>query len=262
VLIGLEEIFKTTTAQLFASSGLRTEENKFLSSGTRIKPYTFNHTRMIFRNKNRWIVIIRVTDQGGGLRGTSPTPPPPQIKNIFGFLGNSIILSAEFLKISRKILAETHFFSFYSQLFWQKVEKTLSVNRILQKVDVLDIFGSISARKSDEILSAKMFGLFAEFLAPLLFKTIGNHAHYDITSGVFVEVLVASAARCRVFFLLKMARMVVPADLKIPLACDRSLAFKGKRKGNILLREEARHLRNIARSELKRLQQKKTFLRI
>jgi hypothetical protein len=70
------------------------------------------------------------------------------------------------LKISRKILAETHFFSFYSQFFWQKVEKTLSVNRILQKVDVLDIFGSVSARKSDEVLSAKMFGLSAEFLAP------------------------------------------------------------------------------------------------
>jgi hypothetical protein len=46
------------------------------------------------------------------------------------------------------------------------VEKTLSVNRILQKVDVLDIFGSVSARKSDEILSAKIFGLSAEFLAP------------------------------------------------------------------------------------------------
>jgi hypothetical protein len=70
------------------------------------------------------------------------------------------------LKISRKILAETHFFSFYSEFFWQKVEKTLSVNRILQKVDVLDIFGSVSARKSDEVLSAKIFGLSAEFLAP------------------------------------------------------------------------------------------------
>jgi hypothetical protein len=81
------------------------------------------------------------------------------------------------LKISRKILAETHFFRFYSQFFWQKVEKTLSVNnRILQKVDVLDIFGSVSVRKSDEVLSIKIFGLSAEFLAPPLFKTIGNHA--------------------------------------------------------------------------------------
>ncbi len=59
---------------------------------------------------------------------------------------------------------------FYLQFFWQKVEKTLSVNRILQKVDVLDIFGSVSARKSDKVLSAKIFGLSAEFLVPLTFQ--------------------------------------------------------------------------------------------
>ncbi|CAF4703031.1 unnamed protein product, partial [Rotaria sp. Silwood2] len=52
-----------------------------------------------------------------------------------------------------------------------------------------------------------------------------------------------------------MARVAVPTNLKILLARSRSLAFKAKRKGSILLREEARRLRNITRSELKRFQQ-------
>jgi len=123
----------------------------------------------IFKNIRKEISINTNSTQGyrsGEEAGGDQLPP--KIKNIFGFLRNFLILSAEFLKISRKILAETHFFSFYSQFFWQKVEKTLSVNRILQKVGVLDIFGSVSARKSDEVLPAKMFGLSAEFLAPPL----------------------------------------------------------------------------------------------
>ncbi|CAF4371217.1 unnamed protein product, partial [Rotaria sp. Silwood2] len=52
-----------------------------------------------------------------------------------------------------------------------------------------------------------------------------------------------------------MARVAVPTNLRILLARSRSLAFKAKRKGSILLREEARRLRNFTRSELKRFQQ-------
>jgi hypothetical protein len=39
------------------------------------------------------------------------------------------------------------------------------------------------------------------------------------------------------------------------LAQSRSLSFKAKRKGDIVLRQEARRLRNLARFELKRFQQ-------
>jgi hypothetical protein len=54
------------------------------------------------KKKERINSTSRVPDQGGGWGG----PAPPKIKNTFGFLGNFLILSAEFLEISRK--------------FWQK----------------------------------------------------------------------------------------------------------------------------------------------
>lgn len=79
--------------------------------------------------------------------------------------------------------------------------------------------------------------------------------HYDITYDVFIDFLVALAGRCTTVFPLKMARTAIPPELKILLAHSRSLAFKAKRKGSVILREEARHLRNVARSNLKRFQQ-------
>jgi len=52
--------------------------------------------------------------------------------------------------------------------------KTLFGSKIRQKVDEFSILCSVSFENLYEALSVKIFRLSAEFLAPPLFKTIGN----------------------------------------------------------------------------------------
>jgi hypothetical protein len=82
-----------------------------------------------------------------------------------------------------------------------------------------------------------------------------TYVHYDITYGALIDCLTALAARCTTYFPLKWARVAIPLELKTLLARSRALTFKAKRKGCVVLREEARRLRIIARSNLKRFQQ-------
>jgi hypothetical protein len=78
---------------------------------------------------------------------------------------------------------------------------------------------------------------------------------YDTTYNYFVEFLFVLSARCTTYFPIKLSRASIPHDLKTLLAHSRSIAFKAKRKGSIILREEARLIRNIAGYELKRFRQ-------
>ncbi|CAF2775914.1 unnamed protein product [Rotaria sp. Silwood2] len=78
---------------------------------------------------------------------------------------------------------------------------------------------------------------------------------YDITYERLISFIVLLAARCTQYFPLKRTRPSVPPELMKLLRQSRSLSYKAKRKGDIILRQEARHLRNVARYELKRYQQ-------
>ncbi|CAF3324358.1 unnamed protein product [Rotaria sp. Silwood2] len=77
----------------------------------------------------------------------------------------------------------------------------------------------------------------------------------DITYERFIDFIVSLKARCTKYFPIMRARPSVPPEIMKLLAQSRSLSFKAKRKGDIVLRQEARRLRNIARFELKRYQQ-------
>ncbi|CAF1593508.1 unnamed protein product, partial [Rotaria magnacalcarata] len=78
---------------------------------------------------------------------------------------------------------------------------------------------------------------------------------YDITYERLISFIVLLAARCTQYFPLKRAKPLVPPELMKLLAQSRSLSYKAKRNGDIILRQEARRLRNLARYELKRYQQ-------
>ena len=77
----------------------------------------------------------------------------------------------------------------------------------------------------------------------------------DVTYEQFISFLSLLAARCKRHYPRKLARPSVPPELVKLLAQSRSLSFKAKRKGDIILRAEARRIRNLARFELKRFQQ-------
>jgi hypothetical protein len=82
-----------------------------------------------------------------------------------------------------------------------------------------------------------------------------NFGMYDETYDEFIAFLSSLAARCTSHFPLKKARSALPPALRALLAQSRTLAFKAKRKGDVMLRNEAHRLRNMARGELKRFQQ-------
>lgn len=73
----------------------------------------------------------------------------------------------------------------------------------------------------------------------------------------FIKWLIAVADRCSRSLPKGKFRTSIPADLKDLLAQSRALTFKAHRKGCMYLREEARRLRNFARSKLKQFQQEK-----
>ena len=79
--------------------------------------------------------------------------------------------------------------------------------------------------------------------------------HYDQVYEEFVTFLALLELRCRHYFPMKRARLSVPVEIVTLLAQSRKLSYKAKRKGDIMLRREARNLRNQARYELKRYQQ-------
>ena len=72
------------------------------------------------------------------------------------------------------------------------------------------------------------------------------------TIYIFSMLLVG---RCKRYFTCVLARPSIPPELGKLLSLSRSLPFKAKRKGDILLRQEARRVRNLAHFELKRFQQ-------
>lgn len=80
-------------------------------------------------------------------------------------------------------------------------------------------------------------------------------ADYNIVYDAFVQMLAAISARCTMLIPKKKARLAIPAELKEMLARSRSLAFKANRKGCVSRREEARYLRNLARTKLKHFRQ-------
>ncbi|CAF2604331.1 unnamed protein product [Rotaria sp. Silwood2] len=82
-----------------------------------------------------------------------------------------------------------------------------------------------------------------------------NSELYDATYERFISFLSSLNTRCQHFFTSKHARPSIPQEIIKILAQSRSLSFKAKRKGDIILRTEARRLRNLARFELKRFQQ-------
>ena len=77
----------------------------------------------------------------------------------------------------------------------------------------------------------------------------------DITYERFISFLSLLVDRCKRYFPRKLARPSIPPELVRLLAQSRSLSFKAKRKGDIGLRQEACRLRNLARFELRRVQQ-------
>jgi hypothetical protein len=78
---------------------------------------------------------------------------------------------------------------------------------------------------------------------------------YEITYENFISFTTLLLDRCKVYFPLKHARPSVPRELMKLLAQSRSLSFKARRKGDVMLRDEARRLRNWVRLEVKRFQQ-------
>ena len=78
---------------------------------------------------------------------------------------------------------------------------------------------------------------------------------YDETYEEFSSFLSLLAARCTSYFPLKRARPAVPPDLLALLSRSRALSFKARRKGDMILRQEAHRMRNLVRSELKRFRQ-------
>ncbi len=67
----MKEIFKTTIAQLFARSGLQTEENKFLDFETRATPDLSVIEPRHLKNK---------ASEPGSLKKTTETEPKPELK--------------------------------------------------------------------------------------------------------------------------------------------------------------------------------------
>ena len=78
---------------------------------------------------------------------------------------------------------------------------------------------------------------------------------YDEVYGNFIALLATLESRCREYFPIKHTRPSVPREITNLLAQSRALSFKAKRKGDMMLRLEARQLRNRARYELKRFQE-------
>lgn len=74
---------------------------------------------------------------------------------------------------------------------------------------------------------------------------------YESAYSRFISFVSLLVARCTKFFPVHLTRPSVPAELIPLLARSRSVAFKAKRMGDILLRQEAKHLRNMARFELR-----------
>ena len=82
-----------------------------------------------------------------------------------------------------------------------------------------------------------------------------NKGTYDDTYDQFIIFLTTLIDRCKQCFPLKRTRPTLPKELVNLLAQSRALSYKAKRKGDILLRQEAHGLRNRARFELKIFQQ-------
>jgi Reverse transcriptase (RNA-dependent DNA polymerase) len=78
---------------------------------------------------------------------------------------------------------------------------------------------------------------------------------YDVVYQEFLSFLELLEARCKEYFQLSRARPSIPSEIMELLAQSRSLSFKAKRKGDIVLRQEARRIRNMARYKLKKFQQ-------
>jgi hypothetical protein len=65
--------------------------------------------------------------------------------------------------------------SSFSHFLIESQIKTLSLDKISQRMSILNIFCLVSTRKSYEATLWKNFSIFRQFLDPPLLKTIGNH---------------------------------------------------------------------------------------
>ena len=88
-------------------------------------------------------------------------------------------------------------------------------------------------------------------------ETEWNREAYEETYSQFSAFLALLAARCTVRFPLKHARPAIPLELRKLLAQSRALSIKAKRKGDVLLRQEAQRLRNFVRFELRVFHQRR-----
>jgi hypothetical protein len=79
-----------------------------------------------------------------------------------------------------------------------------------------------------------------------------SYGMYDETYEEFSSFLSLLAARCTSYFPLKRARPAIPPDLLALLSRSRASSFKARRKGDMILRQEAHRLRHLARTVLKR----------
>jgi Reverse transcriptase (RNA-dependent DNA polymerase)/Endonuclease/Exonuclease/phosphatase family len=99
-----------------------------------------------------------------------------------------------------------------------------------------------------------VFTLFLSYVADFWEREWAGGS-YDTAYEKFNSFLALLVARCKHYFPQKRARPSIPPELKTLLAQSRAISFKAKRKGDVMLKQEARRLRNCARFELKRFQQ-------
>ena len=127
---------------------------------------------------------------------------------------------------------------------------TSSDHKPLIAILTCDTKGSVERSRTNW----SVFSLILSYTVDFWEKEWMNGRH-EVTYERFISFLSLLVGRCKRYFLCVLARPSIPPELVKLLSLSRSLSFKAKWKGDILLRQKARRVRNLASFELKRFQQ-------